>query len=280
MNKINYQTVYSTQLYINSANADIYMNNIYAKSNCVFFFEELLKISKNAIEMRVNVVNAQFPYSFYNINEYNNHIVVNSINYYFDSGNYNINSFITQWYNTIPNTFGTWTLTYNQITNKLLISCTNPFTIGDGSSMSILNTLGFLPGFTYNSSPNGLLHSLQSYTVINFCGPMRLNIKTGSFNLNQNFDTYEKGRTTTLCSVPVNAPAGGIISYFNFTQYKSIFKNHEISTIQIEIQDENGNPIIFNNKDWTITLQIDIVNEISQSLDTLEDVYLNEKQEI
>ena len=53
-----------------------------------------------------------------------------------------------------------------------------------------------------------------------------------------------------------------------------------MSTIQIEIQDKNGNPIIFNNKDWTITLQIDIVNEISQSLDTLEDVYLNEKQEI
>ena len=38
------------------------------------------------------------------------------------------------------------------------------------------------------------------------------------------------------------------------------------------------NFINFNNQDWTITLQIDLVNEVEESLDTLEDIY-NLRQE-
>ena len=277
---IEYQTIYSSQLYISSSDADIYMNGIYMKSSCVFFFEELLKLTKSAIEMRVSVVNAQFPYSFYNINEFNNYINVNGHDYYFDYGNYNVNSFITMWKTTITNITGSWTVSYNNITNKLLFSTQNAFTFTDNNKKnSIFTMLGFLPNITMSSFTNGSIQSLMSVTVVNFCGPMRLNIKTSSFNISNNYDTSEKGRTMTLASVPVNAPAGGIISYNNFTQFKSIFKNHEISTLQIDIEDENNNPIIFDNKDWTITLQIDIVNEVIHTLDNLDDVYKNQTQE-
>lgn len=265
----------SIQLYVNSSNADIYMNGNINKSSCAFFFEELLKISRNALEMSVTVVNAQIPYSFYIINQYNNHIVVDGINYYFTTGNYNVNSFLTLWNNTIP---GTWTNSFNSSNNKFTFSKTTSFTISDGNTNSILPILGFITNKTYNSSVNGGFQSIISVNVVNFLGPMRLNIKTNSFNIINNFDTVEKGRTTTLCSVPVNSPAGGMISYYNFTNYKSIFKNHEISTLQIDIVDDIGNLINFNNKDWTMTIQIDIITEILPDIKNLDDIYFEEQK--
>jgi hypothetical protein len=242
----------------------------------VFFFEELLKISRQAIEMSVSVVSAQFPYSFYIINQFNNHIVIDGINYYFPYGNYNVNSFLTVWTTTIP---GTWINSFNSITNKFTFSRATTFTMSDGNSNSILPVLGFISNTSYTSTFISGSYAITSSTVVNFLGPMRLNIKTGSFNINNNYDTLEKGRTTTLCSVPVNSPAGGMITYYNLTQYKSIFKNHEISTIQIDVQDDYGNPIIFNNKDWTMTIQVDILNDITKDLSTLDDIYYQEQNE-
>ena len=48
-NIITYQTKTSTQIYLNSATADIYMNGT-MKSNLVFFFEDPLQINKHAYE--------------------------------------------------------------------------------------------------------------------------------------------------------------------------------------------------------------------------------------
>jgi hypothetical protein len=59
-----YQTVSSTQIYLNSSSAEIYLNGIY-KSNLAFFFQDPIEIAQNTIETRVSVVNAQFPLSWY-----------------------------------------------------------------------------------------------------------------------------------------------------------------------------------------------------------------------
>ena len=66
-----------------------------------------------------------------------------------------------------------------------------------------------------------------------------------------------------------------MVYYNNFSHYKSIFKNDHLQNIVIEIQDDFKNYINFNNLDWTITLQIDLVNEVIEDLDTLEDIYNN-----
>jgi hypothetical protein len=39
--------------------------------------------------------------------------------------------------------------------------------------------------------------------------------------------------------------------------------------------DDNRNYIDFNNIDWTITLQVDILSEIIKNIDNLEDLYEN-----
>jgi hypothetical protein len=64
------------------------------------------------------------------------------------------------------------------------------------------------------------------------------------------------------------------------TDYKSIFKNYELNSIDITITDDKNNYIDFNNVDWSMTLQIDITNEIVENIDNLHDIYANQHQEL
>ena len=280
-NNISYQTIYSTQIYLNSANCDICLNGS-SKSNCSFFFKDIIKIEKNAIEQRVSVVDAQIPISWYLVNETNSQIRISlngqtATQYTFPYGNYNVNSFITLWNTILGNA---WTLTFNNTINKLTFThSTYDFVFSNGDA-SILSIIGFssmanIINPTYSSTNK----SLASSSVVNFAGITKVNIKSSTFAL-RNFDTKSKSRTRTIASIPVNAEANGIAFYNNFTQYKSIFHNKELSMIHIEIADDNKNLLNMNGVDWTITLQVDIVCEVVNNLDTLEDVYLNLQQEL
>ena len=116
-NNITFQSKTCTQIYLNSTSADIFMNGT-MKSHLAFCFRNPIQVNKNAIEMRLSVVNAQIPISWYLINNTNNQIIITisgiSTTYLFKQGNYNVNSFITEWNNSIgPN----WTLTFDSITN-------------------------------------------------------------------------------------------------------------------------------------------------------------------
>lgn len=145
---------------------DMFMNGS-MKSNVCFCFQNPILIDKNTIEMRLSVVNAQLPISWYLINSNNNQIIItiNSISttYYFKQGNYNINSFITEWNNSI----GTgWTLTFDNITNKIKFLFTSNFIFSDNNLNTIFPIIGFNSGTTYTS----LSSSLISPFCINFAG--------------------------------------------------------------------------------------------------------------
>ena len=273
-NTINYQSIYSTQIHLNSYNADIFMNKT-KKSNVVFFFNDTNQASKNVIEMRISVVNAQIPVSWYLINDSNNCITITlsgiDTTFYIPVGNYNVNTFITQWYITMGQT---WLITFDNKTNKFTFSNTlGQFTFSDGLN-SIYEIIGFIKGNAYTTSGN----YLTSMHSVNFGGLSRINIESSTFNI-KNVDSYSKGITNTLVAIPVNCSQSGFIYYNNFTNFKAVFKTFALSSINIEIMDDKNNYIDFNNLDWTMTLQIDMVHEIVENFDTLDDVYKNQPQE-
>lgn len=274
-NQINYQTIYSQQIYLNSASAAILLNGS-QKSNCTFFFQDIIKITKDAIEMRLELVNAQLPVSWYLINNTNNQFTITIggvvTNYMFANGNYNATTFTTA-FETMMGT--SWALAFNSITNKFTIGYSGgQFTLSDTTN-SIFTILGFSPANQYTSSGNNLL---APYSVC-FGGLTKVNILSSSFNL-ANSDSKTKGQTSTICSVPVSTLQGGYIFYNNITNFKSIFRNHELSSINIQIQDPYNNYIDFNNIDWSLTLQLDIVREVVQSIDSMDDIYNNLVNEI
>jgi hypothetical protein len=265
-NNVSYQSIYSTQIYLNSSLVDLYLNGT-SKSNVTFFFKDVLRMQRNTIETRLSVVSAEFPISWYLINQTNNNIIITiggiTTSYSFPIGNYNVNTFISMWNTTFGNN---WAITYNKLTNIFQFSYSGgQFTFNSSSLMSVI---GFPKSTDYTSSGN-VLTALYPF---NFYGIPRINIRSSTFNL-KNVDSNERGQTRTIASVPVNSSYGNKIFYTNYTHYKSIIKNDNLQSINIEIQDDNYNYINFNNVDWTITLQVDVVNEVVDNLDTLEDVY-------
>jgi hypothetical protein len=275
-NLIQYQTINSYQIHLNSSSASIYNNSTY-KSNCTFYIPSMIEYTQKTIELRISLVNAQIPCSFYQINSTNNKINItisgNTISYYFPYGNYNINTFITQWYSTIG---GNWTLSLNSLTNQLIISnSANEFLLSDDDSNSLFSVIGFLKGNTYTS----ISKTLTSPYVVNFSGLKRLLITSPSFRLNSK-TSYDSGETNVLASIPNNSTQNGIIHYNNITNFKSLLGNSEISNIHIEILDDTSNYINFNNQDWTLTLQIDNVCEVIQDLSTLDEVYYYESNNV
>ena len=268
---VSYQTIYSTQIYLHSSSSML-MNGT-AKSYVHFYIQNAVNSSrKNTIEMRVSLVNAQLPCSFYQINNSNNSIIINGINYIFPNGNYNVNSFISAWYSVVGNT---WLLSFSSLTNKFIFTNTTEFTFTDDITNSLFPIIGFTTGNSYSCIDN----SLNSPFCVNFSGLSRLLISIPTFSLNSK-SSFDSAMSNIIASVPNNCIQSGIIYYTNYTNYRSIFKNSELSCITIQIQDDNENFIDFNNLDWSLTLQIDMVNEVIENLNTIGDIYETAIQEL
>lgn len=268
---VSYQTIQSSQIYLNSSSAML-MNGT-AKSYVHFYIPNAVNnTNKNTIEMRVSLVNAQLPCSFYQINNFNNTIIINGISYMFPNGNYNVNSFISTWYNVVGSS---WLLSFSSLTNKFIFTNTSSFTFTDMTICSLFPIIGFITNNTYSSNGNSLTASF----CVNFSGLSRLLISIPTFSLNSK-SSFDSAMSNIIASVPNNCIQNGIIYYTNYTNYRSIFKNSELSCITIQIQDDTENFIDFNNLDWSLTLQIDMVNEVIENLDTIGDIYEMAIQEL
>jgi hypothetical protein len=83
---------------------------------------------------------------------------------------------------------------------------------------------------------------------------VKLNINTN------NITKYNVNDKNIICSIPVNINPYGVINYRNDNNFRvNTFKN-EISEIILQFTDQNGNNINFNGVQWSLVLQLDIIN--------------------
>ena len=272
---ISYQTILSNQVYLNSSQASTY-NNGSLKSNMNFNLKDVIGIDKQTLELKISIVNAQIPYSFYQINSNNNKFSITISGttniYYATLGNYNINTFITMLLGLLPAGFS---ITYNNSTSRLTFTYINAFSLLDGTN-SLFPIIGFAKGSVYLSVGNQITASY----CYNLSPLNKLNIYTDSFTLN-NVDSFNKSQTNILASVPINCSPNDIILYYNLNNYrKNIHNPEQFSNLNIEIYDDFENDIDFNNLDWSLTIQIDVVKEILLNKKSLTDIYEEEMANI
>jgi hypothetical protein len=65
-----------------------------------------------------------------------------------------------------------------------------------------------------------------------------------------------------LCSIPIITQPYSNIVYINNTDFKSNLYTNVISSIQLKLVDQNNNVIDLNGCDWSITLQLDVIELI------------------
>ena len=80
------------------------------------------------------------------------------------------------------------------------------------------------------------------------------------------YDSRTKYSGSTLARVPVIQEPFGITFWKNDTNFKCACSLKNVSNLEIQIVDEFGSLVDFNLIDWTMTLQLDIINASDESL--------------
>jgi hypothetical protein len=269
---IAYQTIQSFQIYINSGQATTFNNT--KLSDVTFDFKNIFSLDKKVYEVRLGVVTAEIPYSFYQINEtnYKFQITIGGITSIYNAslGNYNINTFITRLLSILPAGFN---ITYDLSISKLTFSYTQSFQISD-TNKSIFPILGFATGQVYTSNASFILTAPNCYNL----NPInRLMINTNTFNI-PNIDTFNKSITTVLASIPINCMPNDTIFYTNFANFRTTLSNpSSLNQLNLEIYDDYEQQINFNGLNWTLTIQVDVLRENLFNPKNLEDLYTQEE---
>jgi len=229
-------------------------------SNMVFKIPGLIEDKAHVLYNTVKVTHAEFPFSFYVVNNTNNFLSLSVGDYTFENGNYNAIQFQTYLKSLLPSTFS---ITLSPITGRFTISNNAYFFINPSSTCGRI--LGFDNGTHYYSSLNKIeLPFPCNFTMQN------LYIKTPNLLL-ENYNSFTKDNNT-LRNIQINTSPFGMILYENKSNSKNLVKNiNAVDELLIQIYDDYGNLVDFNNIPWTITLQVESAIELSQSK-TISDV--------
>ena len=233
------------QFNISSKNA----NNGSYKSDVTISLPDLHFNERDIVNVLFSVDHCEICNSYYLINENNNDIVIDNIVYSMQYGNYNVNNFITSLLSIIPSGF---TIKYSSITNKLTLNYTSNFTINGSSSLCTINEIIGLGNLNITSTSNILV---MPY-VVNFLPLARINFRSNFFKFN-NYSTTDNS-TDIFLSVQNSAPPIGVIYYVNQTNTNFIINDMNITTININVTDDNNNLINFNDVNWFMTFTIKI----------------------
>jgi hypothetical protein len=238
-------------------------NNGTLKSNVVFPFKSILKDEDNIIQSYVTILDAQIPVSFYIINSSNNSFAVIksgiSYNLTIPVGNYNGNSLITELKTQFSSYVATTaTIVLSRTTGKLYFTFTDYITFNYSTS-----TCASILGFTQNISGT----SFVLPQPLNLLGIKRLTVKSDALAVSS-YSSYNSGSSSSLLTIPNDVAQFDMIAFVNQNSLNnSVLNTKVVDIIDIQIIDENGLFIDFNNQDWNMTLCISIERQRDVSTD-------------
>lgn len=256
-------------------------------SNILFNFTDVVKRHPNTLYLTISVHSAEIPYSFYNVSENYNTIYysVLSVNYTMTipEGNYNANTFITEFNNEFSSGGHgkTATLSISSSTGKFqLTPSDNTFEIiiynNTTTAQRILGMKNQDKTFSYNSGSG----TSFDYPA-NLLGIQKIKIFSKALSC-ENLTSHHLGTNEMIDAISVNAVPFELISYSNTNAKESHMKATEVQQIDITLKDEYNNEIDFNGIDWSISLVITeyLYGENIRPLGNFDDIYLHERNKI
>jgi len=239
-------------------------------SSIKFNFSGLLQDDIYLIRTYITVLNAQFPVSFYIIDDTDN------ILYYTEGGvsksititigNYNGNQMVSA-LNAGFTTNGSSITTSLNSQNGLL-----SFIITGGISYTFLSTstIKKLLGFETDITSSTII--TMPYQL-NLLGKKKIFINSNNLK-NSAFTSKSLSSVQTIATIPVDQPPYSMINYTSVSDLeKNILFNRSLDVLDIQIVDEDNKYINFQNIDWSITLCLTIEKndheKLNYSLNTL-----------
>ena len=281
------QVAESKIITINSANAvKLNGDNL---SNIIFNFQDVVKTLQETTNT-ISLQSVEMPFSIYNV-DYNRNKITLRIT--LSNGNTSTSVLTLTEGNYNANTFRT------EVIGKFLASTTYEIL------MEISPTTG-----VYNLTPK--TNALQSVTILfngtscnkiiglkqdttfpfdinnpstfnfpaNFLGVKKLSLYSDALAGN-NIDSRTLGENTLINTISVNAPAWGLITYNNASLNESILRNTFINRIDLQIRDEEGLLVDFNNTDYEMTFILRTYTDYKERLKVggFSDLVRNERRD-
>jgi hypothetical protein len=224
-------------------------------SNINFNFSGLLSDDKNIIRTYITVLNAQFPVSFYIIEDDNNVLsyTENSVpkTITITIGNYNGNQMVTALNTGFTANGSNVTVTLNSQNGILYFFITGGASFTFLSTSTIKSILGFSSDIT---STTAIIMPYQ----LNLLGKKKIFINSNNLR-NSAFSSKSLSCVQTIASVPVDQPPYAMINYTSVSDLeKNIIFNRSLDMLDIQIVDEENKYVNFRNINWSITLCLTI----------------------
>jgi hypothetical protein len=247
-------------------------------SHVDFNFVGLMKEDPEILYNHVDIVNAQFPMSFYNVN-YTSNTLKYTINggvvqtLVVPVGNYSINSLKSEIKAQFLIANLTFTISFNESTNKYTFtnSLFDFSFLSSFSGSTILETIGFDSVASYVST-NKVLISEHSASLLGI-----KKIKVSSLALSTS-SISSGGGSDILFTIPVNSAPRGILLYNNSGNRKSLLKNRIVDSIDIVLRDELNSYINWNNVEWSMTIAITTTRIYKNNIMSLMSLFSNNRQ--
>jgi hypothetical protein len=248
---------YTETMLINLNGANAIQNNGSFLSNVYFNFKNVIQDVDNLLEVEISVANAQIPFSFYNVNVYNNVLAIdyNGTPYTLTltRGNYNATNLISEIQTQFINAGITGTtITISSITGTIQISSGGTLQILNNGS-TIYSVLGLETGIDYTAP-------FTAPYPLNLLGTLRLRICSYEL-ITYNLDSTSMTTLNVLATIPIESPTFGVILYDNIANIKTRLNNSQLDGFDILILDDNNNPVNFNGVPWCISLLITMTKE-------------------
>ena len=257
---------------INSANATrLNGSNL---SNIVFDFKDVMTTTDEKTNT-ISLHSVEMPFSIYNVDENRNKIKLSIekadttiVNYELTltEGNYNANTFRQE----VIGSFKDKT-TFDIL---MTISPTTGIFNLTPSSSALNNVIIKLNGTTCNkiiglsqdtTFPFNLTTPTNFNFPANFLGVKKLSLYSEALAGN-NIDSQSLGENTLINTISVNAPPFGMITFSSSSTNESILRNTFINRIDLQLKDEDGYLVDFNNTDFQLTFILKTYTEYKKKL--------------
>jgi hypothetical protein len=239
-------------------------------SNVLFPTNGLIIQSTLIDHIEIQVLNCQFPTSFYVVNSSNNKVnyLVASTNYSFSIpvGNYYYDTLITALQQGFAGNTTPISVSFSSKTGCLTFSYSAAFSILNTSTCQ--NVIGF------STDLASVSNSITMPSPLNLLGPKKIKIFSGLLPTS-NYDS--SGLGSCLISISQNAGLFSLLSYDNGTQHKNILRTTFVNNIDLLITDEYNTPLDFNNENWSITIRLAVFRYYLPSLSTFSQIMNSQK---
>ena len=281
------QVAESKIITINSANAvKLNGDNL---SNIIFNFQDVVKTLQETTNT-ISLQSVEMPFSIYNVDYLRNKIALritlangntSTATLTLTEGNYNANTFRTE-------VIGKFLATTTYEILMELSSTTGVYNLTPKTN-ALQSVTILLSGTTCNkviglkqdtTFPFNLTAPSNFNFPANFLGVKKLSLYSDALAGN-NIDSRSLGENTLINTISVNAPAWGLITYNNASLNESILRNNFINRIDLQIRDEDGLLVDFNNTDYEMTFILRTYTDYKERLKVggFSDLVRNERRD-